>query len=568
MLSPEYMDHVTDDLIELYQDLEDSILEDIAKRINKNGYLTATAERQAEVLIENGYTSDEIESLLNPYLEDIDEEIYNIVDRSSLKHYEDEMKAYRSINKDLVDLSKNNHVNNTIASAMDRLIEGNGNITKSLGVVYNGENIKLNDFYKKTLNQAAFQVASGAFSRQQVVRSLINNLSDSGIRVINYQNSGRNYTVESASKMLVRTTLNQMTGDISLMNAENMGQDLMEISAHAGARPSHAEWQGQIVSLSGDNDKYLSLDDIGYGDVTGFMGANCRHNWYPFFEGISERAWTKEMLEDIDPEPFEFEGKEYTFYEATQKQRQIERTIRKYKHRVMMYDKVGDDENKLIAQVRLQRQRQLYKDFNKAGKLRPTSVNTHVYGYNNKNKSRNKVEFKTLDSKAITGFQEKSNKIYAELSKIEREALSEYTQGGYLDINADLGSGIESHYTKSLNSSIDKFTVDSNIITYRGTSEKYYKGYKVGDTLEGKVFYSTSVNKDQAKAFSDDIIEYSDDGSKGVLLEIKIPKGSKALYIGENTDYDVNEYELLLSNKTKYKIEKIDNGKIILEMIL
>lgn len=49
-----------------------------------------------------------------------------------------------------------------------------------------------------------------------------------------------------------------MTGEISLANAKDMEQDLMEISAHAGARPSHAEWQGQIVSLSGDNTKYLS----------------------------------------------------------------------------------------------------------------------------------------------------------------------------------------------------------------------------------------------------------------------------------------------------------------------
>lgn len=410
MLSPEYMERVTDHLIELYQDLEDAILEDIAKRINKNGYLTATAERQAEVLIENGYTSEEIGSLLNPYSDDIDEEIHDIINRSSLKHYEDEMKAYRSVNKSLVDLSKNNHVNNTIASSMDRLIDGNGNITKSLGVVYNGENIKLNDFYKKSLNQAAFQVASGAFSRQQVVRNLINNISDSGIRVINYQNSGRNYTVESASKMLVRTTLNQMTSDISLMNAEDMGQDLMEISAHAGARPSHAEWQGQIVSLSGDNDKYLSLDDVGYGEVTGIFGANCRHNWYPFFEGISERAWTKEMLENIDPEPFEFEGKEYTFYEATQKQRQIERTIRKYKHRVMMYDKVGDKESKTIAQVRLQRQRQLYKDFNKAGKLRPNSVNTNIYGYNSSKASKEVWAKRKAQKKANTIYNLGSDK--------------------------------------------------------------------------------------------------------------------------------------------------------------
>ncbi|MDY3006207.1 phage minor capsid protein [Anaerococcus porci] len=208
------------------------------------------------------------------------------------------------------------------------------------------------------------------------------------IKSINYMGSGRNYTLESASKMIVRTTLNQMTGEISMDNAKDMGQDLMEISAHAGARPSHAVWQGQVVSISGENSKYLSLDDIGYGEVTGFMGANCRHNWYPFFEGISEKEWTKEMLDDIDPEPFEFDGKEYTYYEATQKQRQIERTIRKYKHRVMMYEKVGDEESKLIAQVRLQRQRQLYKDFNKAGKLCPASVNTNVYGYNRSKASK------------------------------------------------------------------------------------------------------------------------------------------------------------------------------------
>lgn len=200
--------------------------------------------------------------------------------------------------------------------------------------------------------------------------------------------SGRNYTLESASKMIVRTTLNQMTGDISMDNAKDMGQDLMEISAHAGARPSHAVWQGQVVSISGENSKYLSLDDIGYGEVTGFMGANCRHNWYPYFEGISERAWSKEELDNIEPEPFEFEGKEYTYYEATQKQRQIERTIRKYKHRVMMYERLGDDESRLIAQVRLQRQRQLYKDFNKAGNLRAKPYNLAKYGYNKSKASK------------------------------------------------------------------------------------------------------------------------------------------------------------------------------------
>lgn len=127
-------------------------------------------------------------------------------------------------------------------------------------------------------------------------------------------------------------------------------------------------------------------------------------------------------------------------------------------------------------------------------------------------------------------------------------------------------------YEKELNKAIKQYYIDDDIITYRGTSEKYYKNKKVGDTFEGKVFYSTSVKYEQAEVFAEDITEYSEDGSKSILLEIKVPKGKNALYIGKNTNYapdgyTVNEYELLLSNKNKYKVENIKDGKITLEVI-
>lgn len=98
--------------------------------------------------------------------------------------------------------------------------------------------------------------------------------------------------------------------------------------------------------------------------------ANCRHNWYPFFEGLSRRNYTDEDLANIDPEPFKFNGKEYNYYQATQKQRQIERSIRTYKRRSLMYKEVKDDEALTIAQIRLQNQRKLYREFNRAGKLK------------------------------------------------------------------------------------------------------------------------------------------------------------------------------------------------------
>lgn len=189
-------------------------------------------------------------------------------------------------------------------------------------------------------------------------------------------------------------------------------------------------------------------------------------------------------------------------------------------------------------------------------------------------KIKEKKEYKVADSEKIKELQKQSDEVYKKLTKEEREALSEYTQGGYADINNDLAMNVKNRYETDLNNAINKFELKDDIVVYRGTCERYYKDYKVGDIFEGKVFYSTSLDYGQAKAFADDVTEYKHeyDGYEGVLLEIKVPKNSKALYIGGNTDYKdgnytVNEYELLLSNKIKYKIEKMEKGKIILEVV-
>lgn len=386
MLSPKYLSTVSVGVINIYKDVEDEILKDIARRIKKADKVTPTAERQMEVLIENGYSYKDLEKKLKPYLDDIDQEIETVLDKSTIKHYLDEKKAYAMVNKNLVDYVKNDRAIKINRQIRSTLLANNKMITNSMGVAYDGKGYTLQEFYKKELNKHILMASSGAFDKQTAIRKFINSIGDSGVKAISYDKSGRNYTLESASKMIIGTAMHQLTGEISLMNANDMEQDLMELSAHVGARPSHAEWQGKIVSLSGENSKYLSLSDIGYGEVTGFKGANCRHDWYPFFEGISSRAYDDEELEDYDPEPFEFEDKEYTYYEATQKQRQIERSIRKYKQKIMMFNEVGDAEAKQANQVRLRRQQKLYRDFSSAGNLRASKENVRVYDIRNRKK--------------------------------------------------------------------------------------------------------------------------------------------------------------------------------------
>ena len=123
-----------------------------------------------------------------------------------------------------------------------------------------------------------------------------------------------------------------MCGKLQEMRAEELGWDLMELTAHEGARPSHAEWQGGIVSLSGKSG-YLSKEAIGYGEVDGFKGINCRHDWFPYYEG-SSRAYSEEQLEQYKNAKVTYNGKIMSLYDATQLQRSIERQIRVDKKKI------------------------------------------------------------------------------------------------------------------------------------------------------------------------------------------------------------------------------------------
>lgn len=107
----------------------------------------------------------------------------------------------------------------------------------------------------------------------------------------------------------------------------------------------------------------------GLGSVTGIGGANCRHSYWPYIEGVSQRTYTDEELENIDPPPFEFEGRTYTRYEATQKQRMIERTIRKLKRERAAFRAAGLKENEQAASIKIKRLDEKYRAFSAAAGL-------------------------------------------------------------------------------------------------------------------------------------------------------------------------------------------------------
>ena len=243
---------------------------------------------------------------------------------------------------------------------------------------------------------AEMQVENGAFDYVTAVRNAVREASKES-KWISYP-SGHRDRIDVAMRRAVLTGVSQTTGQISMFYAQDMGCDLMEITAHAGARPSHAVWQGQIVSLSGRSG-YLSLSDIGYGTGAGFKGWNCRHDWYPFFEGLSESAYPRREIEAYKNATVRYDGRTIPLYDATQMQRAMEREIRDTK-RILAGLDAGIEETSdetLKAALKqdftaksalLKRQEAALKEFLRETGLLNDSSRVQIYGFGHSQASK------------------------------------------------------------------------------------------------------------------------------------------------------------------------------------
>ena len=220
----------------------------------------------------------------------------------------------------------------------------------------------LAEVYQKYLDSACLDIVSGAFDYNSVLRRVVTQLTNSGLRQINYA-SGRANRVDGAARRAVMTGITQLTGHISDYNAEKLYTEFFEVAWHSGARPTHAVWQGKVWS------KKQLITVCGLGTVTGLEGVNCYHERYPFIPGISERNWTDEWLEEQNRKentPKEFNGKEYTLYEAKQRQRQMEAAMRAQREKVqLLKDGDADPDDVMLARAKYQGQLNEYSRFSR-----------------------------------------------------------------------------------------------------------------------------------------------------------------------------------------------------------
>lgn len=385
-LTPEQLGEIPVRLEKLTRAFEETVLEDISRRIAKAGSITDTAEWQLIRLKEMGYASDFLEKAAADYTAKSQEEIGQLFFDAAQISDDFYAEVYSQAGKGFTPLVDNPYMQQLIEAGIVQTENELKNFTRSMGFrMKNPDGTTsfkpIAKAYQDALDLAQMQVSTGVFDYNTAVRNAVRTLAESGLRFVDYETGHVNHA-DVAVRRAVLTGVSQMSGKISEHNAEELETDLVEVTAHAGARPDHAEWQGRWYSISGKSKKYPSLVEVtGYGTGAGLKGWNCRHDFYPVIEGISVPAYTEEELKNIDPPPIEYGGKTYTYYECTQRQRRIETAIRKTKREVISAKASGDDEMFTAKSVLLRRQREEYEKFSSAAGLLTQKERTQAYRF-------------------------------------------------------------------------------------------------------------------------------------------------------------------------------------------
>lgn len=328
--------------IQIYQDLELQIIEEIAKRIANFGYANTVVLNDIKIAQEMGFLYEDIIKLVANYNDTSYEKVAEIFNNAGVQTLKFDDKIYTEAGLNPIPINQSPSMVQLLNSTIEKT---SGNLQN---LVMTTATNSQTAFYN-AMNMAYMEVSTGVKSYSQSIIDSISKIANLG-GVITYP-SGRNMSLESAVRMNIITGVNQTCGKLQELRANELGWDLMELTAHSGARPSHASWQGKIVSRSGQKG-YLSLRDIGYGEATGFKGINCRHDWYPYYKG-SARTYTQKELNKWKNEKVEYNGKKISKYEAIQKQRYFERKIRQNKKDLKAQQAIltSNDENIDIKQV-------------------------------------------------------------------------------------------------------------------------------------------------------------------------------------------------------------------------
>ena len=363
MLTPDQIDVLRDLSGQVVDPIVEFLIEDIARRVSESGQLTGTASYQVWRLQQLGVSQKQIKKEIQKRLKVSEKEVERLLTQAAEVGYDFDISRFPNL--DAPPFSENTGLQQILDATVKLAKDDLTNITQTIGFVTpDGECLELTKAYQKTCDFAFQKVVTGAQDYTSAIRDATRYLSEKGIRTIDYE-SGVHTSLEAAVRRNIMGGLGLMQEQITQQNHDDLGCDGWEISAHSGCAPDHEPIQGRQYS----DKEYERLNN----SLVRRIGTlNCGHSAMPIILGVNEPQYTPEELEKFREENekgIDYEGKHYTLYEATQRQRSLERGIRKRKRQILIDEAVGDKDKLQADQIRLVRTQEEYHRFSKAAGL-------------------------------------------------------------------------------------------------------------------------------------------------------------------------------------------------------
>ena len=353
-----------DRIIALYQQLEDDILSAVIRRILKMGYVSEASKHQLEVLQAAGLLYDDIVQLIADRTDACTAQVKALFEDAGVQTVAIDNSLHEAAGALPIDIRQDSSTRQVLEAGYKKTLGTMQNLVSTTAT-------QTQTTFIQTCDRIYMQVSSGAFSYQEAIMNALRALADTGATV-SYP-TGHTDRMDVAVRRCVLTGVSQTAAAVSLRQAEDAGCYLMEITAHSGARPDHAKWQGQLVTITGkdagkiiDGLRVFTLSEIGYGSGEGFKGWNCHHNWHAYYPGFSTPNYTPEELKRLDEPCISYNGKLYTEYEVSQMQRAQERRVRAWKRRCITaqegVNSATDEATRATAQAEFDRSARYLKN--------------------------------------------------------------------------------------------------------------------------------------------------------------------------------------------------------------
>lgn len=354
------MEQIPEEIRKIFKGLEDDVIEAILKRMEKIQEIIPASDYQLWRLDQIGSLRSDVKKKIQDALKLSKKEINKIYSETMKQDYVRDKRIYDELGTDQIPYEENEPLQQLIEAVKMQTEEEFKNITGTMGFITPTGPKLVEKEFTDLMDKALMEVSTGSFDYSTAIRTAVDEMVNSGVRWIDYE-SGHHNRVDVATRRALMTGVRQVTGKIVEMNAESLGTDKYEVSAHATARPDHQVWQGKVYTY----DELVSVCGLGTGP--GLCGWNCYHFYDPFYEGISVRKYTDEQLEQMNADANKkasYGNKEYTKYEATQEQRRLETQMRGLREKISLLKKYGgrkvDIQNK---EIKYNEYMARYKDF-------------------------------------------------------------------------------------------------------------------------------------------------------------------------------------------------------------